>query len=250
MVGVFIGMQGSNWNEERETRQRAVVFSERLREDLRMEAWAYAYLYAYNQDVLSNAERALGALNGKRPLSDEQLVISAYRASQYRSTTPHRATYDELVSTGAVGLIANPKLRDTALIVYVQPTMQRISDEGKASEYRALFRRTVGAPVQRSLLKNCGDRNVDFLDYSAIAGSIDYDCNLDLPTDEVSQAVQALRGQPGAGAGPAIALRRSRDRAGRHEERPGFPEKPRPGCRTKGNRPAGPHRPGTQIAWA
>ena len=29
VLGVFIGMQVSNWNEERETRQRAAVFSER-----------------------------------------------------------------------------------------------------------------------------------------------------------------------------------------------------------------------------
>ena len=31
VVGVFIGMQVSNWNEERQPRQRAVVFTERLR---------------------------------------------------------------------------------------------------------------------------------------------------------------------------------------------------------------------------
>lgn len=35
VTGVFIGLQASNWNDNRETRQRAAVFSERLTQDLR-----------------------------------------------------------------------------------------------------------------------------------------------------------------------------------------------------------------------
>ena len=41
VVGVFIGIQVSNWNTERETNRRAAVFTERLKADLRMEAWGY-----------------------------------------------------------------------------------------------------------------------------------------------------------------------------------------------------------------
>ena len=44
IIGVFIGMQVSNWNEERETDRKAVVFTERLRTDLQKEAWNYEYL--------------------------------------------------------------------------------------------------------------------------------------------------------------------------------------------------------------
>jgi hypothetical protein len=195
VVGVFIGMQVSNWNEERATRQRALVFSERLRADLRVEAWAYAYQYAYNRDVLANAKRALDALGGDHALSDEQLVISAYRASQFRAFTAHRATYDELVSTGTIGLIADAHLREIALITYVDPLVRGIAEDGTRSEYRLLFRRTVSADVQHALLKNCGDRDAPLLDYARVVGSIDYACTLDLPAEKVTQAAAALRGR-------------------------------------------------------
>lgn len=39
VVGVFIGLQASNWNQDRETDRRAAVFAQRLTSDLRAEAW-------------------------------------------------------------------------------------------------------------------------------------------------------------------------------------------------------------------
>ena len=42
IVGVFIGIQVSNWNVEREANQRVAVFADRLKADLQEEAWYYA----------------------------------------------------------------------------------------------------------------------------------------------------------------------------------------------------------------
>ena len=193
VVGVFIGIQVSNWNTERETRQKAAVFTERLKADLRVEAWAYEYLIEYNRDVLANANRTLAALTEDRPLSDEQFVISAYRASQYEFTDRRRATFDELTSTGTIGLISDQKIRQTAIMVYASPLLEQILNEGKQSEYRELFRKTVSASVQHALLKRCGDRFVPPLDYARIVKSLDYPCTLDLPAEKVRAAAEALR---------------------------------------------------------
>jgi hypothetical protein len=78
VAGVFLGIQVSNWNAERETRQKSALFMARLVADLKVEAWGYEYLVEYNTDVLANARRAVDALAGESPLSDEQLVIAAY----------------------------------------------------------------------------------------------------------------------------------------------------------------------------
>jgi hypothetical protein len=43
VLGVFLGIQVSNWNAERETREKAAVFTARLKDDLRMEAWRYQF---------------------------------------------------------------------------------------------------------------------------------------------------------------------------------------------------------------
>jgi hypothetical protein len=42
VAGVFLGIQAANWNAERESDRRSVVFTERLKSDLRIEACAVA----------------------------------------------------------------------------------------------------------------------------------------------------------------------------------------------------------------
>ncbi|MCX7041455.1 MAG: hypothetical protein NT117_01935, partial [Gammaproteobacteria bacterium] len=143
--GVFLGIQVSNWNIERESRQKSELFTARLVADLKVEAWGYEYLIGYNKDVLANARRALDALTGDAPLSDEQFVIAAYRATQYESQDRRRATYDELVSTGTIGLITDPKVRRTAIAIYSTTLLDQTMDESKQSEYRLLFRKTLSA---------------------------------------------------------------------------------------------------------
>jgi hypothetical protein len=197
ILGVFIGTQVSNWNAEREMAQRAAVFADRLKADLRVEAWGYEYLIEYNKDVLANAGRALAAMTDESPLSDEQFVIAAYRATQYEFQDRRRATYDELVSTGSISLIANQDMRETAIIVYSSPLFDQILNGGQKSEYRELFRRTVSASVQQYLLKQCGDRLVQPRDYRGIVHSLDYPCTLDVPVDKISAAAQALRSREG-----------------------------------------------------
>ena len=193
VAGVFLGIQVSNWNAERETRQKSAIFSARLVADLRVEAWAYQYLIEYEKDVQANARRALDGFDGSHPLSDEQLVIAAYRATQYESQDRHRATYDELVSTGTIGLITDQKMRETAMGVYATTLIDQTLEEGKQSEYRLIFRRALPAQVQQALLKKCGDKFITPLDYAGIVHSLDYPCKLGLPEDTVRAAAQALR---------------------------------------------------------
>ena len=105
VVGVFVGIQVSNWNQQRVTDQQAAIFTTHLKADLREEDWGYQLLIAYNRQVLANAERAANALSGTAPMSDEALLVSAYRATQYKQRLRRRPTYDELISTGTIGLI-------------------------------------------------------------------------------------------------------------------------------------------------
>ena len=203
--GVFLGIQVSNWNAERETRQKSEIFSARLRADLQVEAWAYQYLIEYQTDTLTNARRALDALDGSKPLSDEQLVIAAYRATQYESQDRHRATYDELVSTGTIGLITDQRMRETAMMVYATTGIDQTFDEGQHSQYRMIFRQTLPAAVQQALLQRCGDKIIDLLDYSGIVHSLDYPCTLGLPEATIRAAAEALRKREGLV--PALQLR-------------------------------------------
>ncbi|CAN5637673.1 hypothetical protein BH23GEM3_BH23GEM3_02830 [soil metagenome] len=193
VVGVFIGIQVSNWNGERATDRQAALFTANLEADLREEAWRYQYLIDYNLDVLAASEAAVDALVGTAPLSDEALLVSAYRATQYKQAAQRRATYDELISTGTIGLIRNHTLRETAMRVYTMTTFDNLTREALESGYRKAFRMAVPNGVQRALNRDCGDRPVEVGDYHGITEIIDYACELGLPRAQVAEAASALR---------------------------------------------------------
>jgi hypothetical protein len=195
VVGVFIGLQVQDWSTAREARTRGRAYSARLVDDLSYEAWNYEYLLAYYKDVRENAARVLAAMTGGPALSEEQFLISAYRATQYIFNERRRATYDEMIATGDIGLIADQRLRETAFSVYTNPAIDVVAlgAETKYSEYRRIFRRVAPADIQHALLERCGDRYVEPGDFTHIAGSINYDCALDFPTDKIAAASTALR---------------------------------------------------------
>lgn len=205
ILGVFIGMQVQDWNAARQTHARAQEFGARLVSDLQVEAWGYEYLVEYNEDVLANAARGLEALAGKETLTDEQFVVAVYRATQYKYTERRRATFDELVSTGAISLIADTKLRQTAISVFTNPLLDVISQEGKDSAVRKVFRETVSADVQHALLNRCGDSFVEPGNFAGIVHSLDYACSLDVPAASVEAAARELRSHPALL--PALKLR-------------------------------------------
>ena len=196
VVGVFIGMQASNWNQQRATDEQSAVFTARLKADLREEDWRYQFLIAYNREVLANANRAVDALTGKAPLPDEALLVSAYRATQYKQGLRRRSTYDELISTGTIGLIRDQNLRDTAMRLYNVPVFQNLIDEGIHSRYREAFRMALPNDVQRALGKNCGDRYILPGDYDHIHGVLDYPCRTGLSEQVIAESAQALRSNP------------------------------------------------------
>lgn len=195
VCGVFLGMQVSNWNAERELSKKTAVFTERLLADLRYELWSERLLIEYYKDVQDNAVLALDALSGEKTQTDEKFLISAYRSSQYRWNIQRRATYDELVSTGSIGLIASDKLRELAISMFTNPMNMDNMNDAKNSEYRKIFRENVAADVQKELLNACGDKNIDALDYTDIASQLDYACKLNLPLEKIQAASEALKNQ-------------------------------------------------------
>jgi hypothetical protein len=196
VLGVFIGIQVSNWNQDRLADRQAAEFTARLKADLREEDWRYQFLIAYSLEVLANANRAVDDLEGMQRLTDEALLVSAYRATQYKEFLRRRSTYDELISTGTIGLIRDDVLRDTAMRVYNLRTFESLVQEGVRSRYRETFRMSIPNAVQRALTRNCGDKYTLPGDYSRIKGTLDYPCRLDLPPDVISAAAATLRSSP------------------------------------------------------
>jgi hypothetical protein len=194
VAGVFLGIQVSNWNAERASNKQSEIFTARLREDLKAEAWNYLSLNGYYGNVLSNAEKALAALDGEMELSNEALIIAAYRATQYGESIRYRATFDELTSTGSIGLIKDPILRKTALQVYNSSAYENLKIEGINSRYRIAFRMKIPMKVQNAVGSECGDLPQDVGNYESIDTSLDYACTTGLSQEVIDSAAGILRG--------------------------------------------------------
>src|SRR5689334_3057862 len=166
VVGVFIGIQVANWNDARLTRQKSGDFTARLAADLRHESWRYQFLLAYYSDVRDATEAAADAISGNKPLANEAFLVAAYRATQYKQGASRRATYDELISTGNIGLIEDRKLLNLAVRAYSVATIDNLVREGVESPYRALFRMSIANDTQRALDRQCGDRYIKPDDYT------------------------------------------------------------------------------------
>jgi Family of unknown function (DUF6090) len=196
VIGVFVGIQVANWNEARATARRAAVFDDRLRADLRQESWRYQFLHEYHRDVHAAAQKTADALAGKTTLGNEEFLVNAYRASQYKQGASRRATYDQLISTGSIGLIKDPELLRTATRAYSITTIDNLVREGVESKYRELFRMNVDNDVQRALGKNCGDRYIEPGNFNGMEDVLDYPCKTGLPVAAIDAAAEALRSDP------------------------------------------------------
>jgi hypothetical protein len=196
VVGVFVGIQVSNWNQAQSDNRLGEELAERLRADLLVEAWNYAMLIEYLADVQSNTDKALAGLQGTSEISDEQLLIAAYRATQYNEGTTQRTTYDELISTGKIGFITDKTLVNAATLIYETLELDQLLNEGVDSAYRETFRKTLPVEIQDSVSQLCGDRFVRTGDFNRIKNRLNYPCTTDLSPQQFELAVNKLRGNP------------------------------------------------------
>ena len=196
VCGVFLGIQAANWNQERAARIQSDLFTQRLREDLRIETWSRAALNAYHASVRLNARKTLAALEGKADLSNEALLIAAYRASQYGELVRYRGTYDELTSTGNIGLIKDRLLRKMATEIYNSNAADNLKNEGINARYRTAFRMAIPIDVQEAIANACGDRDLIIGNHASLRTILNYDCKTGLPQPDIDLAASALRTDP------------------------------------------------------
>jgi len=191
VLGVFIGLQVDNWNTARIQRASAADFHRRLLADMRLEASNYANLEAYFRDVQKAAESAYKGFAGQSQPSDSDLLVNAFRASQWNFMERHRATYDELVGSGNLDLIKDTKLRTLVAGYYGVSFLEDAEKNSRQSEYRRLFRETVPPELQLALNAQCGDKQVKGAPIGRL--SLDYPCTLKWPPEKIAAAVAALR---------------------------------------------------------
>lgn len=104
----------SNWNDERIERNRAHSYLERIRADLDADIYNFRDRLAFWKQVSAYGEFGLDYANtGDLGAATQwDLLLAYFQASQLAEFYTTRSTYDELRSSGALGLISGLELRD------------------------------------------------------------------------------------------------------------------------------------------
>jgi hypothetical protein len=195
VVGVFIGLQVSNWNDEKIERHRADEYSVRLVEELRTEYEYSMSLLQYYTQTREAGIIAYNGLSGRSEYPPETILINAFRASQYNWYERRRSVFDEIVSTGSLHLVSNLALRSTSVSFYNTPLFSILQDEGQYSAYRELFREIIEPHVHDELLLNCGDKEYEGKMGTRFLVTLGYSCKINLSEQDISSSIEVLRSE-------------------------------------------------------
>jgi len=199
IVGIFLGMQVTEWNDERKTEARSQEYTKRLLADLLVEYKYVTSLEEYFSTAYKSGTKAFKGLTDSNNMNNQEILINAFRATQSNWYERHRATFDELVSAGDLRLIADIDLRNTAARFYSNSTetYKIVSDSLSFTEYRNLFDETINPEIRAKLNELCGDKvDKSNINNKNVIFTIDYECELDVDTVLIDEAIKALKENP------------------------------------------------------
>jgi hypothetical protein len=195
ILGVFIGLQVDNWNQARIQHNEVKSYYDRLIEDMRANEQDLLARKDYYTQVRTHGQAALDALRKPREELAEQLLIDAYQATQIWQFVFNRATYDEILSAGAMGTIPDlvARRRISNYFVIADSVINLLLDQ---NAYRESVRSYLPVDVQRRIERNCGDVVIT-TSSGAVGNSLAVECSLALDKAAVRVAVDSLLSAPG-----------------------------------------------------
>ena len=190
VLGVFLGIQAANWNQSLADERKCRVYAVRLTSDLEKDLASKREIVAYYAAVLDSVERTDALLT--EPQADPQaLVVSAYRASEIVFQPSSRATWDEIISSGDIGLLPRD-VANRAAEYFAFDSAEDVLGILDDSVYRHRVRTTIPLAVQKALRAGCSDiRN----EAQQITGFMP-DCALELAPGVIEETAAALREDP------------------------------------------------------
>lgn len=158
ILGVFLGIQVANWNEDRIDRKREQDFLERLLIDIENDQTALERRLNYIRESITYGEDALTWVeDGTLVESSEwKTVMAFYNASRILPYTPLDTTYQEMRSSGQLGLLRDPKLRSALGMYFVISGAVRSDFIVKLNpEYRSHVRGLTPFRIARYISSKC-----------------------------------------------------------------------------------------------
>ncbi len=153
VVGVFIGIQFSNWNDAHAERARERLLLGELRAELVESIQQLTIKRNAYAEVGRSGERSIAFLDAKEGCSDRcwNVVVDLFHASQWQQIGVSRSTYEEMRRNGW------PRDRSIvdALEAYHRQADQFAGPLANPPSYRALIRGLIPLAIHRRYWEHC-----------------------------------------------------------------------------------------------
>lgn len=195
VVGVFLGVQASNWNAARADAQLGRQYVQHLRDDLKLDQRSVGAEVSYYSAVLESVRKTDVLLRADNP-DPRALVVSAYRASEIVYNAPVRATWDQIVASGHLGLLPPHAIEAGLSQYYSFDSGRDLYNQGLASSYRHTVRRIIPIDLQVAIRKGCSDVQ----DADGLVVGFAKQCKLGVEPAMLKATADALRADPAVAA--------------------------------------------------
>lgn len=158
VIGVFIALQVSNWNDDRKDALRGQDYLLRMQNELRGDAQRIETMVAFWRSVNAQGIAALEhAEHGKlHQGSAWKTVLAYYQASQIWPYRKSDTTFQEIRASGEFGLIRDPVLRARISEHYAGGPSSAVAEVlGVIPAYRERIRGMTPWAIQQHVWANC-----------------------------------------------------------------------------------------------
>ncbi|MGB3627661.1 MAG: hypothetical protein WA989_17665, partial [Henriciella sp.] len=188
VLGVFLGIQLGNWNAARASHQLGEDYVERLTEDLRRDRYGARHIADYYREVMVAVIETDRLLSTENP-DPRELVINAYRATEIAQWPQSRSTWEQIVSSGHLGLLPQGSTMDALNLYFGYNQSQASYLVMENSEYRKTARSVIPIQIQEEIRAGCSD----VLDEVGTPTGFADPCVVNVPPEAFASAAQLLK---------------------------------------------------------
>jgi len=190
VIGVFIAMQVSNWNENRIQRRDTRLLLVDLKPALSGFVDHFQAAEVYYSTTGRYAQEAFAGWQGDPKITDEEFVIAAYQASQIYLLGLNSTNWSAIFGGGQLRNIDDLETRQR--LGSLMTTDLAVIERSMFSRYRDDVRQVIPEDIQDAIRGHCGDREMPS---RFRVRTLPTQCNLDHSLD-FRGAAQALRAHP------------------------------------------------------
>jgi hypothetical protein len=189
VVGVFIGIQVANWNDEQGRLAQEQSYLALIHEELMQISERSAKLLSYYTTVTEAGERALAYLEGDTQCETacEGLLVDFFHASQLWAITLDRTAFDEAIR---LGFPTQNALREALFTTYDLTDSFGLLNQA-SPPFREALRGYIDPDAARILWTGCWGADVD-----AVTETLTRDCETDLMSVDSASMLRNIKADP------------------------------------------------------